>query len=572
MIAQTPALRRRLVQVDGHTKRALDVGRTRLLVTGLVFACAFAVIGLRVLHVAVLGSDGTAPLASQEAKRPHLAQRADIVDRKGRVLATTLPTPSLYANPREVPDPERAARRLVRVLPELSQGRVAARLGMDRGFIWIKRDLSPRQQVAVNRLGIPGLYFREEERRFYPQGDLAAHVLGFTDIDNRGLAGIERSFDKLLRERHTPLRLSLDLRVQHVLVAELSQAMETFNGIGAAGVVMDARTGELVALASLPGFDPNSPGAAGQDARFNRAALGVYEMGSVFKIFTVASVLDSGAVALHDRFDVSRPIRVGGYTIRDFKPKEGKLTVPEIFMHSSNIGTVHMAQAGGSALQRRTLRRLGLTSPAHVELPEVGRPMAPDPWREINTMTISYGHGLAVTPIQLTAAVAATVNGGVLPRPTLLAQDSGRQPDGRRVFAPETSATMRKLLRLAVAYGTGRKAAVPGYRVGGKTGTADKLRSGRYDGQSRIASFVAAFPIEDPAYVVFAMVDEPKGTERSFGYATGGWVAAPAVRRIIARTGPLLGVAPQAPQRMPQEEKHPLLVRVKAKAQAAANP
>ena len=572
MIAETPSLRRRLLQVDGHTKRALDVGRTRLLVTGLVFACAFAVIGLRVLHVAVLGSDGPAPLARSEVARPHLAQRADIVDRAGRVLATTLPTPSLYANPREIRDPERAAQRIVRVLPDLSQGRVAARLGMDRGFVWLKRDLGPRQQVAVNNLGIPGLYFRQEERRFYPQGDLTAHVIGFTDIDNRGLAGIERSFDKLLRDRHSPLRLSLDLRVQHVLVDELSRAMAGFDGTGAAGVIMDATTGELVALASLPAFDPNSPGAASQEARFNRAALGVYEMGSVFKIFTVASVLDSGAVKLHDRFDVSEPIRIGGYAIRDFKPKDGKLTVPEIFMHSSNIGTVRMALAGGSALQRRTLRRLGLTSPTHVELPEVGRPMVPSPWREINTMTISYGHGLAITPLQLTAAVAATVNGGVLPRPTLLAQAAGRQPEGRRVFDRETSATMRQLLRLVVTYGTGGKAAVPGYRVGGKTGTADKLRGGRYDGDSRIASFVGAFPIDDPAYVVFAMIDEPQGTERSFGYATGGWVAAPAVRRIIARAGPMLGVTPQAPAQVPAEENHPLLVRVKANARAANTP
>ena len=569
MIADPQDLRRRLLRLDGQTKRALEVGRTRLLVTGLVFVCAFAVLGLRVIDVAVFNGKSPHALVRHEPNRPHKTQRADIVDRTGHVLATTLPTPSLYANPREVAHPKAAARRLVQVLPELSQGRVAARLATDRAFVWIKRDLTPRQQAEVNRLGIPGLYFRKEERRFYPQGKLAAHLVGFTDIDNRGLAGVEESFDEVLRESHRPLRLALDIRIQHILVDELSKAMSAFRAIGAAGLVMDANTGELVAMASLPGFDPNKAGAAGAEARFNRATLGVYEMGSVFKIFTTAAVLDRGVVDLHDRFDVSEPIRAGGYTIRDFKPKDGKLSVPEIFMHSSNIGTVHMMRAGGVELQQNMLRDLGLTTPARLELPEIGTPMLPSPWRDINAVTISYGHGMAVTPVQLGAAVAATVNGGILPKPTVLARRAGEPGDGRRVFAPGTSHTMRQLLRLVVEYGTGRNAAAAGYRVGGKTGTADKLRGATYSDDARIASFVGAFPMDDPQYVVFAMVDEPKGNESTFGFATGGWVAAPVVRRVIARSGPILGLPPREATPTPSKENHPLLVRVKARTESA---
>ncbi|RDD61285.1 peptidoglycan D,D-transpeptidase FtsI family protein [Ferruginivarius sediminum] len=564
-IDRRAAARRRFLCMDGHRKEALETGRTRLLVAGVVFAFVFAVIGLRILDLAALSGAPSHVAARHPDGAPHAAQRADIVDRNGNILATTLPVPSLYANPREVAHPKDAAERLSRVLPDVSPGELAARLSSDRAFIWLKRGLSPRQQYRVNRLGIPGLYFREEERRFYPQGDLTAHVVGFTDIDNKGLAGIEQSFDEVLAGQHRSLRLSLDLRVQHILTEELSKAMAEFRAIGAAGVVMDARTGELVAMASLPSFNPANPGAADSEARFNRATLGLYEMGSVFKIFTTASVLESGAVRIGDRFDVSKPIRAARFTIRDYKPKDGKLTVPEIFMYSSNIGTVHMAMEAGTEVQQNTLAALGLTTPASVELPEVGTPMLPSPWREINTMTISYGHGLAVNPVQLTSAVAATVNGGVLHQPTLLTRDEAEaEASGKRVFSASTSGRMRQLMRLTVEYGTGGKADAEGYLVGGKTGTADKLRGGRYARDARIASFVGAFPMDDPRYVVFAMVDEPKGHKGTFGFATGGWVAAPVVREVISRAGPLLGVEPRDNVVVPEKEEHPLLVKVGA--------
>jgi len=557
------------VRVEGAAAQALETGRTRLLVAGVVFALAFMVIGWRLLDVALL-TRGYEPRIAAPSHAPGLAAgRADIVDRNGILLASTLPAASLYANPHEVQNAAATARRLAAVLPELSESEVRTRLSADRAFTWLKRDLTPRQQYEVNRLGLPGLHFRREQRRVYPLGSLTAHVVGFTDIDTNGLAGIEKSFDDVLRGASEPLQLSLDVRVQHILTRELSAAMTEFRGIGAAGLVMDARTGEILAMVSLPTFDPDQPGSASEDARFNRASLGVYEMGSVFKIFTTAMALDAGVVTLDDGYDVSQPIHVARFTITDFKPKGGWLSVPEIFMYSSNIGTVHMAVAAGTALQRRYLERLGLTRASGVELSEVGQPMLPSPWREINTMTVAYGHGIAVTPVQLTDAVAAVVNGGELHPATLLKRSGDAAAPGKRVVRRRTSLEMRQLMRLVVRHGTGRKANAPGLMLGGKTGTADKLVNGRYVRNARIASFVGAFPMNDPRYVVFAMVDEPKGTKETYGYATGGWVAAPVVGRVAEAIAPLLGVAPVRDE-APDAGTEQLLVRAKARAERIA--
>jgi len=556
------------VRVEGVAAQALETGRTRLLVAGVVFALAFTAIGWRLLDIAVL-TQGFEPRIAATGQAPGLAAgRADIVDRNGIVLAATLPAASLYADPRKVQNVAKAARRLAAVLPGLSESEIRARLSTDRSFTWLKRDLTPRQQYEVNRLGLPGLHFQREQRRVYPHGSLTAHVVGFTDIDTNGLAGIEMSFDDVLRGATEPLQLSLDLRVQHILARELSAAMTEFQGIGAAGLVMDARSGEVLAMVSLPSFDPDHPGGASDDARFNRASLGVYEMGSVFKIFTTAMALDAGVVTLDDGYDVSEPIRVARFTITDYKPKKRWLSVPEIFMYSSNIGTVHMAMAAGTALQRHFLESLGLTRAAGVELVEVGQPMLPSPWREINTMTVAYGHGMAVTPVQLTNAVAAVVNGGALHPPTLLKQ-LGDAPKGTRILSQQTSLQMRQLMRLVVRHGTGRKADAPGLMVGGKTGTADKLVNGRYVRNARIASFVGAFPMDDPRYVIFAMVDEPKGTKETYGYATGGWVAAPVVGRVAEAIAPLLGVRPVLDE-APDAGTEQLLVRAKARAERIA--
>ncbi len=555
-----------LVFLEGSVKLALETGRTRILAASVIFALAFAVIAIRLVDLSVT-TRGNEPNIAREAVPSNLQTgRANILDRNGIVLATTLPTASLYANPRHLRDARQAALQLSVLLPELTQDELFEKLSADRSFVWLKRNLTPVQQYTVNRLGIPGLYFQREERRVYPHGDLLPHSVGFTGLDNEGLAGIERSFDARLRGSSEPLSLSLDLRVQHVLAEELAAAMTEFRAIGAAGVVLDARSGEVIAMVSLPTFDPSRPGAAEADARFNRATLGIYEMGSVFKIFTTAMALDEGVVTLDDGYDTSHPIKVSRFVIRDYKPKKGWHSVPEIFVHSSNIGTVQMAMAAGTELQRDFLLRLGLLDVPSLELTELGRPMSPSPWREINTMTISYGHGLAVSPLQLTSAVAAMVNGGVLKPATLLKRPDGTPLQARRVIGQDTSLKMRQLMRLVVTEGTGRKANAEGYPVGGKTGTADKLRGRSYARNARIASFVGAFPMNDPRYVIFAMVDEPKGNKSTYGFATGGWVAAPVVRRVVERMGPMVGIEP-ANSDVEDESVHRLLIRAKAQAE-----
>ncbi len=529
------------VRLVGRAAQALELTRLRLTLAGLMFVMAFVAVGCRLVDVTLLGH-GLEPGRIAAAPPTPVTTRADIVDRRGELLAASLPVASLYADPSRVPEPERAADRLLEVLPGLDRDALIRDLSSERRFVWLKRRLTPREQYAVNRLGIPGLAFQSEQRRLYPAGELTAHVLGFTDMDNIGIAGIERRFDERLRRHGSPLALSLDVRLQQLLHDELAAAIEEFRAIGGAGLILHARTGELLALVSLPSFNPYEPMASAAQGRFNRATLGVYEMGSTFKIMSTAMALDSGAADLSDAFDAREPIRVGRFVINDHHPENRWLTVPEIFMHSSNIGSVRLIEEVGTAGQQAYLGRLGLLTPSPVELPEVGQPMVPSPWREINTKTIAFGHGLAVTPLQLSSAVGATVNGGMLVPPTILKRDVAGSASADRVLLGETSDSMRRLLRLAVLHGTGRHADADGYLVGGKTGTAEKAAGRRYDRSARLSSFVAAFPIHSPEFVVFAMLDEPKGTDATHGFATGGWVAAPVVRRVIERMGPMLGI------------------------------
>ncbi|HEX9792036.1 MAG TPA: penicillin-binding protein 2 [Kiloniellales bacterium] len=557
------------IRLDGSTARALEIGRTRLLAAGLVFALAFTVIGGRLVDLTLLSQGSEPQIAGGPTAPQRETGRADIVDRNGVLLATTLPTASLWANPHQVRDPAEAASQLNTALPELSRDWILDKLSSDRGFVWLKRGLTPRQQYAVNRLGIPGLQFQQEPRRFYPQAALTAHSVGFADVDDNGLAGIERSFNSALRGAVQPVTLSLDLRIQHVMTQALSAAKAEFKAIGATGIVMDVHTGEVIAMASLPDFDPNRAGEASADARFNRATLGVYEMGSVFKIFTTAMALDRGVVTLDDGYDTSKPIRIARFTITDYKPKNRWLSIPEIFIYSSNIGTARMAMDAGTVLQKEFLSRLGLTTPAAIEVAEVGQPMLPTPWRDINTLTISYGHGMAVSPIQLVSAVSAVVNGGTLRPATLIKRPAGVPVPGTRVISERTSQQMRQLMRLVVTRGTGKKADAEGYLVGGKTGTADKLVDGKYARDARVSSFAGAFPMNNPRYAVFVMIDEPKGNADTYNYATGGWVAAPAVRQVVEQIGPMLGIAPVRPG-PEQDESELLLVRANARAEKVA--
>ncbi len=534
-----------LPPIEGTAKQALETGRTRLLVAGALFAMAFAVIGLRLADLTLIKPEGEPRIAAAKHAPVFTAGRADIVDRNGVLLATSLNTASLYANPQQVLDAREAAAKLARVLPGTSAAEVAGKLASSRSFVWLRRHLTPEQQYAVNAAGIPGLYFQREERRVYPQGRLFAHALGFAGTDGNGLAGIERTFDETLRSGTEPLRLALDARVQHILREEMQAAVTEFRADGGAAMVMDARSGEIVALVSLPDFDPNLPQAIPDKAAFNRTTLGVYEMGSTFKIFTAAMALDSGVTSMTGGYDASQPIRIARFTINDFHAKNRWLSVPEIMMYSSNIGSVKMALDVGTKRQQDYLRRFGMLAPVAIELPELGSPLAPSPWREINTMTIAFGHGLAVTPVQLAQATAAVVNGGILPKPTLLKSLTGERPAGTRVLREETSRDMRRLMRLVVTDGTGTKAQAPGYLVGGKTGTAEKTGARGYRAKALVSSFTGAFPINDPRYVVLVILDEPQGNARTHGFATGGWVAAPVVSRFVTRAAPLLGVVPQ---------------------------
>jgi len=540
--AEPPTLR-----LEGAIKQAADVCRQRLVILTVVFCAAFLLIAGRLVEIMAFEAEDQGLFALTQTVAP--LGRADIVDRNGMLLATNLPTASLYADPRQVIDAAEAGMLLQSVLPELDLDEVVERLSSDRGFIWIKRNLTPRQQADVHNLGIPGLGFVREERRIYPQGSLTAHVVGFTDIDRHGLAGIEQGFDLELQARDenetAPLALSIDIRFQQIVRDELTATIEKFHAIGGTGIVLDVHTGEVLAMVSLPDFDSNRAGEASEEERFNRATLGIYEVGSIFKVFTAAMALDAGVVTMASGYDASQPIRISHFTIRDYKPKNRWLSLPEILVYSSNIGAAKMALDVGADRQRAFLQRVGLLSPSQLELPETAQPMIPSPWRDINTMTIGFGHGIAVTPVQVAAAIAAMVNGGTLYQPTILKWTADQPPPGVQVISPETSDAVRLLMHLVVRYGSGRQAQVPGYLIGGKTGTAEKLDShGRYDEDKLLSSFVSAFPIDDPRYVVLAMIDEPKGIEESYGYATGGWTAAPTVGNIIARIGPLAGIAP----------------------------
>ena len=528
---------------EGPAQQSLETSHTRLIITGALFCLAFMVIGARLVEVAGLKSGGTRLARNHAAERIETS-RADIVDRNGVLLATTLVTPSLFANPKQIQDAHGVARKLVGVLPDLDESEVFAKLASDKSFVWLKRQLTPRQELAVNRLGIPGLQFQDEERRIYPKGNLTAHVVGYTGIDNKGLAGMERGLDEVLRDHHRPAALSIDVRLQYILRDEIARQIADFNAIGGMGLIMDVNTGEVLALVSLPDFDPNNLSTATPETTFNRATLGIYEMGSTFKIFNTAMALEAHSATLASSYDATQPLHIGRFTIHDDHPQRRWLTVPEIFEYSSNIGSARMAVEAGTEQQRQFLGRLGLLKAPAFELPEIGAPLVPSPWHEVNTMTVAFGHGISVSPLQMATAVSAVVNGGVLHRATLIKHPSGYAPLGQQVLSAQTSEDMRRLLRLVVEHGTGKLANAPGYLVGGKTGTAEKVMGARYNRKELLSSFIGAFPITDPRYLVMISIDEPHGNKQSAGFATGGWAAAPGVGRVVQRMAPLMGIQP----------------------------
>ncbi|MGH8428948.1 MAG: peptidoglycan D,D-transpeptidase FtsI family protein, partial [Solimonas sp.] len=421
----------------------------------------FVAIGLRMAYVS-LWRDGGEPTGRVAARGGSIqSERADIVDRNGIVLATSVPVMSAFLNPRLLVDPADAARKIVSALPDLKYEEVREKLEADHTFVWIKRGLSPREHDRVNRLGIPGLEFQAEERRIYPQGTAAAHVLGYASVDNAGLAGVERYFDQQLQIGET-VQLAIDLRLQRMVEREMQRAVQKFSAIGATAVVMDATNGEILAMASLPTYDPNSAKTITNQALFNRATLGVYEQGSTFKIFNTAMALDTGRVTLSSVFDATSPIRIDRFTINDDHPQRRPLTVAELFKYSSNIASAKMAVAMGIDTQRAFFDKIGFLKPLTSQLPELAAPLYPRHWVTISAMTIAFGHGISVTPLHLATGSAAVVNGGMLYQPSLVKRTGASDP-GKRIIQAKTSVMMRQLLRLNVVEGTGKKSDVPGY-------------------------------------------------------------------------------------------------------------
>jgi cell division protein FtsI (penicillin-binding protein 3) len=510
-----------------------------------VFALALVGLSARLVDLA-LPAAGEAVAAATAPAAVH-PRRADIVDRNGVLLATDYPKASVYADPAEVIDPAATARQLAHVLHGVDEAALLAQLSTERRFVWLKRHVTDAEQRAVIRLGLPGIRFRSELHRVYPQSALTAHIVGYVGIENQGLAGIERGLEARLLADPRPLTLTIDLGVQEVVRSELAAAVARFKASGGSGIVLDVATGEIVGMVSLPDFDPNHYQRATIAQRFNRNSQGSYELGSLFKVFTLAMALDAGVVDMNDGYDASQRFEIGRYRIDDYRAHRRWLSVPEIMAFSSNIGAARMADALGGEAQRAYFDRFGLLEQHPIGLPEVGRPMVPDPWRPINTVTAAYGHGIAVSPLQAVDAVAGAICGEPLPSAHLVAEGplSGR---GEPPVSAETAAKLRWLMWLTVAEGTGTQAAVPGYLVGGKTGSADKAGRGGYRGRGIMASFVAAFPIDRPRYVVLVTIDEPKGDAGTYGHGTGGWTAAPATGRIISRIGPLLGLPPVDPR------------------------
>ncbi len=522
--------------------RALEVGRNRLVVVGLAIVCAFLAVSVKLVGATCFSHHEEAKI-EHPAEAEAFAGRADIIDRNGQLLATSLATASLYADPKLVLDAKEAAAKLAEALPDLEYADIYDKLTSNKRFVWLKRNLTPRQHYAVHILGLPGLMFEREERRFYPPANLTSHVVGYTGVDNSGLSGLERFFDKRLKASPEPIQTSLDLRLQHILHRETAAAVQEFQAIGGNGLIMDVRSGEILAMLSLPDFDPHEPGDAEDEQKFDRNTLGVYEMGSTFKIFNSAMALDSGKVHLNDAFDAMNNIHVGHFTIHEYHGQHRMLNVAEIFQYSSNLGSARMAVSVGTPTQMAFMNRIGFLRPVPIELPELGWPLVPKPWREINTMTIAFGHGMSVSPLHVAMGASAVINGGIMRKPTLLKVAPGHEAEGVRVVSEQTSLDMRKLFRLVVTEGTAKFADVPGYMVGGKTGTADKQR-GRHYTNANLTSFVGVFPINDPKYLVMIMIDEPKPSPNSHGFATAGWVSAPPVGRVIKQIGPLLGVQP----------------------------
>ena len=539
--------------VGVHKKRR-DQGRARLLITFSVFVMIYTIIAGRLAFLAVYpeGERGGAYANDMPS-----TVRPDVLDRNGQILATDIRQPSLFAEPKRIIDADEAAEQLAHIFPDLSVKDLRTKFESGKGFVWLKRELTPDQQSRVHALGLPGIDFREENRRVYPAGRMISHVLGHVNVDNQGIAGLEKWVDQtrglsalqaagFATDEQKPVQLALDLRVQHVLHDELADAMSRYQANAASGLIFNVNTGEIVALTSLPDYNPNDAQEALMPDRINRITTGTYEMGSTFKAFTLAMALDSGQFRMTDKVDARFPLHIGNHTIHDFHGTGRFLDLMETFVHSSNIASARIAMAMGAEKQQEFLGRLGMLKRMTTELPESAAPQLPKTWGVINTATIAFGHGIAVAPLQAVAGTAALMNGGYLVQPTF----QKRTIEEARALAPRvlkaaTSDQMRDVFRQNVLTGSGKKADIAGYNVGGKTGTAEKVINGRYNKDRLMTDFMAAFPMDKPEYVLLVVLDEPKKNAETGGTAVAGFNAAPTAGRIITRAAPLLSITPR---------------------------
>lgn len=542
------------IALDGARKARTNLTQARIRWMVLALLLGFGLVGGRLVQLGMVVTDST---IEGQARDAITATRPPILDRNGLEMAVDIRVPSLYAEPRRIIDVEEATQKLRTVLPDLDPAWLRNRLTGDKGFVWVQRELSPAMQDKVMRLGIPGIDFITESKRFYPGMREASHILGSTNIDNQGISGIEKHMDTeavaLLQDLGlargnalAPVELSVDMRVQHAMYEELTDAMTRYQAIAAAGVILDVHTGEVISLVSLPDFNPNEPATALVKDTFNRITSGIFEPGSIFKTVTIAGALDSGAVRINDNFDARYGIRFGRYTIDDFHGKHRILSLPEVYKYSSNIGTIRVMQAMGKDNFRAFLSRLGFDQRVEFELPEMRLPTVPKELSEVGAATASFGHGLSVSPLHMVTAYAAFVNGGNYIAPTLYKRSMEEaEPLYRRVISPQASDNIRYLMRLNALEGSGSQMnkMAQGYRVGGKTGTAEKVVDGRYS-SSRVTNFFAsAFPLDSPRYAMLIMVDEPK-LEPGAGGTTAGWNAGAATGRLAQRIAPMLGIAP----------------------------
>ena len=545
MNAPTPALvaRPERLRLVGQRRQILAVMHQRLMIGMLIYGGIITLIILRLCYLAAFGDH-----SGRKGGAIDLApERGDIVDRNGQALAVTIDAWTIGLQPaRVIGNKLDLAQKLAELMPEKDAADYLAMLRSDRNFFYLRRRAAPALVDAINELGEPGLALSREPDRLYPQTTLAAHVLGYTNVDGKGTAGAERAFNDRLRDpalRGEPIELSISSRIQQALEHELSDAMKEFSAIGAAGIIMDIHTGEVLAMTSLPQLNPNAAGKGTAEARFNRATLGVYELGSTFKPFTVAMAMDAGVIkSLGQMYNCPDELRVAGRTINDTHPFGRPCSVTEIMQESSNIGTAQIAQQLGADRQKAFLKKMGFLDRVGIELRERGRTLTPGAnWNLIETMTVGYGHGIAVTPLHLAIGYATLLNGGIYRPATILKVDADHPvPQGHRVFSKDTSYKMRALLRLVVTKGTGKKADAPGYRVGGKTGSAEKY----HNRSLMVTSFAGVFPMDDPKYVMVVMLDEPKATAETFGFRTAGWNVAPVISKTVSRIAPMLGVQP----------------------------